>query len=234
MRKQLITYQLVLFCFLSASVFAQPSAIEKNRDYYHWMLGAGWNFVDDDGNDLSNFFDINQSWHSVSLPSRFTADKYFYNGWSFEGALAFNYYDSDKLVNGSTGLSGIFLSTDINMKYSFLRLFYPSEIFDPFVSVGVGATYRQAMDGLFNTNLNVCGGLNIWITRTIGIQIQTSGKIALSSDILSTNKDYMQHSLGMVFKIYEPSITRSRFHKSRYKVKKIREKKKKKKKKKKQ
>ena len=99
MRQRLVIYQLLLFCFLSKNLFAQPAAIRNNRDYYHWMFGVGWNFVDDDGYDFSNFFDVKNSWHSVAFPSRFTADKYFYNGWSFEGALAFNSYDETKLVN---------------------------------------------------------------------------------------------------------------------------------------
>ena len=231
MRQRLVIYQLLLFCFLSKNLFAQPAAIRNNRDYYHWMFGVGWNFVDDDGYDFSNFFDVKNSWHSVAFPSRFTADKYFYNGWSFEGALAFNSYDETKLVNRTIGNSGMFLSTDINMKYSFLRLFGPSELIDPYFSFGLGATYRQAIEGgLFNTNFNVSGGLNIWITSALGIQVQTSGKIALTSDIITTNKDYMQHSIGLVFKISEPSITKNRFNKSRYKIKKIRVKKKKKKK----
>ena len=149
----------------------------------------------------------------------------------FEGALAFNSYDENKLVNRTTGNSGMFLSTDFNMKYSFLRLFGPSELIDPYFSFGLGATYRQAIEGgLFNTNFNVSGGLNIWITNALGIQVQTSGKIALTSDIITTNKDYMQHAIGLVFKISEPSITKNRFNKSRYKIKKIRVKKKKKKK----
>ena len=223
-------YVILFITVFSTGLFAQPSANDRNKDSYFWMFGIGSNFVDDDGSSFTNFFNIKDSWHSITLPSRITADKYFYNGWSFEGALAFNKYDSRKIVNLETGHEGFFMSADVNMKYSFMRLFYPMQVIDPFVSSGFGITYRQALDGLMNTNLNVCAGLNIWITDYVGVHLQTSGKIALVSDIIKTNKDYMQHTFGLVFKIKEPSITRSGFHKSRYKVK-YRDKKKKKKKK---
>ena len=94
---------LFFITLFSTELFAQPSAIDRNKDSYFWMFGIGSNFVDDDGSPFTNFFNVKDSWHSITLPSRLTADKYFYNGWSFEGALAFNKYDSRKIVNLATG-----------------------------------------------------------------------------------------------------------------------------------
>ena len=65
-------------------------------------------------------------------------------------------------------------------------------------------------------------GLNIWITKQIGLQLNSTAKIGLIDFFKSS--DYMQHGLGIVIRIEEFEKTDNSFSKSRYKVSKKRKK----------
>lgn len=195
---------ILVVLLLSTSSFAQPNWWLGQKKPYKWQLGLSWNAVDDDGRAVCQPFDIKQSWNYPLFPSRLMVDRYLRKGFSIEFAGAYNNYSASKLVNDTTGLSGLFISLDLNTKYSFYQLFYPMKWFEPYVVAGVGMTHRKAYEKTITGNLNIGVGFNFWFHRSWGIQLQTTGKLAITGKFFSTDADYMQHTFGVVFRVPEP------------------------------
>jgi hypothetical protein len=207
-----------LFSFLIVScTFAQPASIQRKKNPYKWMIGLSWNIVDDDGNAYSNLFDIPGSWNYEYFPSRLSVDRYLRRGWSIEGSAAFNRYTSPKLINDTTGRSGIFVCADFQVKYSFSRFLRRVKWLDPYMAMGLGGTYRTTQDPNFTPLVTTTFGANFWFTRKWGIQVQTAGKLALSLDFFKTDADYLQHSIGVVYRFDPKKKSSNRFSKSQHK-----------------
>ena len=207
------------FFFLCQTLVAQPIKKLTNANSYGWMFGLSYSVLDDDGNSAA-FYDPS-NWHTNVFPSRIFADKYIYKGWSTELAMSFNQYNPKKLVNLQMGKTGFFLATDANLKYSFNKLLGEGAV-DPYVSSGLGLSIRNCDDSLVGNvtpTLNLGLGLNFWLSNSVGIQLQTSGKIGLTSDLFGYS-DYMQHSIGLVVKIDEGGAPSNSFGKKRYHFKK--------------
>jgi hypothetical protein len=211
---------LVLALFLTCQILnAQPIKKLTNANSYGWMFGLSYTALDDDGNTAA-FYDPS-NWHTNVFPSRIFADKYIYKGWSTELAMSFNQYNPNKEVNLQLGKTGFFLATDANLKYSLNKLLGEGAI-DPYVSTGLGLSIRNCDDSLVGNvtpTLNLGLGLNVWLSNSVGIQLQSSGKIGLSSDLFGKS-DYMQHSIGLVVKIDEGGSPSNTFGKKRYHFKK--------------
>jgi hypothetical protein len=215
---------LVFLFFYSLNLFSQPSQLDRNKDSYNWMLGASWNLV----SPMNDFGNIK----GYQFPTRFFVDKHYYSGWSWEGALAFGKFDTIAVRPDSLNTSTSFFSFDANIRYSFQKMLYPSTAIDPYISYGLGLTNRSILGT--HVNGNVAVGINFWFSSNLGIQLQSSAKIALTSGIMKPDKHYLQHTIGLALRIPEGSITDNSFNKRRYKkIKIIRDKPKKKKKKKK-
>lgn len=206
---------LALFCFIGFA-HSQPSSIDRKKDPYSWMFGVSWNVVDDNGQAFTKLFDYKDSWNYLYYPSRITVDKYIRRGWSMEGMAAYNYYSSSKLINDTTGLSGRFFSVDFHMKYSFYRFFAPAKWFDPYFSFGLGVTYRQVMDPPITPTVNLALGANFWFSKSWGMQVQTMGKLGIVPDIYVSKTDYLQHTVGVVYR-RSPKMKHSKNNKKRHK-----------------
>ena len=184
---------------ISVQATAQPLSWMGESKPYKWMFGIGWNAVDDDGRAFCQPFDVKQSWNYLPYPTRLNVDRYLKHGLSVEFAGCYNTYTAGKLINDSTNLSGLFLSVDFNCKYSFYN-FMPVNWLDPYASLGVGGTHRDAYRTTFQPTLNAAVGANFFFYRGFGIQLQTSGKFGITSDFYSTDADYLQHTIGFVYK----------------------------------
>jgi hypothetical protein len=191
---------LFLVLFTPFIAFCQPAKMANNANTYKCMFGLGWSAIDDDG-DPKALFNV-KDWQYELFPTRLMFDYYFYKGWSGEASVGFTRYKSDRLVNGQLGMKGFFLSTDVNLKYSFYRMLNEGVI-DPYVIMGAGVSMRNCDDtlvGKVTPTINVGAGVNFWINNAIGIQVQSCGKIGLTSDLFG-NADYFQHSIGLVVRL---------------------------------
>ena len=212
----------IILLFASISnfyLFAQPyKTIEKFKPY-KWMVGIHWNAVEDDGKPLGGIFNFVNSWNMPFFPSKLTVDRYFDNGWSIEGAAAYNRYKAGKQINNQTDVSSIFLSFDVVAKKSFYMNYYPSaKWIDPYISMGVGYTYRSTDANVFShaPSLNVGPGLNFWISD-IGIQLQSYAKFGLYPGFWSRSaENYLHHSIGVVYRFSEFEQSPNDFDKRRY------------------
>jgi hypothetical protein len=197
--KRIVT---IVLLFAVNFSLAQPSSINRKKNPYRFMFGLSWSVIDDDGNAFGNLFDYQDSWNYLPFPTRLSLDKYVRKGWSLEGMVAYNTYTTSKIINNTTGVSGIFVSGDFHMKYSFNR-FMPSAVkwFDPYFSGGLGLTYRSVRETALNPNINLGFGMNFWLNQRWGLQLQTVGKLALVSDIYASDADYIQHTAGIVYRM---------------------------------
>jgi hypothetical protein len=214
---------IIIFLTLTSSLFAQPNKMITNKDNYNWMFGASWMMLDDDGVE-TNPLNFSQ-YHSAPFPSRFFVDKYIYNGWSVEGSICFQKYDSTKYVNDSMDVTGSLFGIDVHSKYSFYKLLGRSWI-DPYVIAGGGVTTRQ-LDELntakaLSISANIGGGINFWVSRNIGVQLQSVAKFSLNDFMGPSN--YMAHTAGVVVRLEKANGEGNDFAKSKYKVKKSRSK----------
>lgn len=206
------TIAIILFFF---NGLCQPSAINRKKNPYSWMFGISWNIVDNNEEKLPNLFDVKGSWNYLLYPTRISIDKYARKGWSYEGMVAYNRYTDDKIINDTTGISGIFLSGDFHVKYSFYRFMTSAKWFDPYLSAGLGFSYHSPLERKMTPTVNLALGMNFWVTKSWGIQLQTIGKLALVSDIYVSKMDYFQYTAGVVYR-KQPNKKRHNYHKKRH------------------
>lgn len=214
---------LLLFCLifqLSVS-YGQPLGYGPKPKPYIWMVGVSWDAVVDHGRDFCQPFDVNQSWNYEVFPTRIMLDRYLKNGLSVEFSGAYANYRAGKLINGETNRSGMFLSFDLNCKYSFFNLIRPNWL-DPYTSLGVGFTQRTAMEVPFALTGNIAFGVNFYIYKGLGIQLQTSGKFGITG--YNDGTSYFQHTAGLVYKFTPKKRQSNEFSKKRYKWTKDKEK----------
>jgi len=205
----------IICSFFGMSLMAQPASLTKKKNPYKWMFGISWNVIDDNGDAYSRLLDYEDSWNYLYYPSRISVDRYLRKGWSWEAMAAYNEYTASKIINDSTGLEGMFISADFHVKYSFAKMF-GNKWFDPYISAGLGVTYREVMDNPITPTVNVAFGANFWFSRRWGMQIQTIGKLGIVEDIYDSNTDYLQHTIGVVYR-KDASKRRQNTHKKRYK-----------------
>lgn len=209
---------LTIFVFLLAfgtEGWSQPLDWMGPPKPYNWAFGLGWNFVEDDGRGFCQPFDVNQSWNGLPYPTRLTVDKYLKYGLSAEFAGAYNNYKLGKLINDTTNREGMFLSFDLNCKYSFYNMM-GGTVLDPYASLGFGLTQRNAMADRYCLTGNVAFGINFWLWKGLGINLQTSGKIAVTGEFFGPG-NYAQHSVGLVYKIQGGNGRNNNFNKKHYK-----------------
>jgi hypothetical protein len=216
-RKSVFILAMLFTCAWNENASAQTEYLRRRNDPYRWMFSLGWNAVDDDGLAFSNLFDYQNSWNYLYYPTTLSIDKYFRKGWSMDGALAYNQYSSTKLINDSTGVRGIFASADLQLKYSFLpRMAYYAQWLDMYLAFGPGLTYRQTMVTPITPMFSLTLGANLWFAKSWGIRLQTSGKLGLVSNIWTSNTDYLQHTIGLVYRVkpvYKSSFSSKRQYK---------------------
>lgn len=208
---------LFLFVLPIQYAFAQPDKMITNRDNYFWQFGIAWTTTDDDGLELSPM--PSDQLHGSIIPTRLYVDRYIYNGWSVEGVMGGQTYDSTRLVNDSIGVNGFLGYFDAALKYSFYKQLGRGAI-DPYLGAGAGITIRdnhpkQSAPGLTPT-VNLSAGCTFWLSKQMGIQAQGVYKFGLV-DILGS-ASYTQYSLGVVYRIEKTDGYKSDFHKSKYKI----------------
>lgn len=207
---------LLLFLAVLFEASAQGNYLQfKTERPYKWMFGIGWNVVDDDGHPYTNLFNVPGSWNYQYYPTMIHVDRYLKRGFSVEATGSFNLYSGSTTINGVPGLSGIFGALDIKGKYSFYNVVGASW-FDPFIDLGIGATYRSAIPQTFAPSANVGVGFNFWV-KNVGLRLYTTGKLGLASPIYRSPTNYLQHSVSILYRMQERDKKNTSSDKKRYK-----------------
>lgn len=161
-----------------------------------WIIQAGGNVVDDDGKPFNKVFDVKNSWN-LFPSAKLAIEKELKYNWDIELAFTYNNFKAGKTVNGDVlKNSGTFFAIDLNGKKILTRLFRV----EPYLFSGFGYTMRNQKYPNIVT-LNAGFGFNIWaIDNVLGLNIQGSGKFGLTSPIFKTGSNYLQHSVGILYK----------------------------------
>jgi hypothetical protein len=191
--------------------------MERKKNPYKWMIAANWSAIDDNGETYTKLFDLPGSWNYEYFPTRLMVDRFYYKSWSFEGAASYNRYYSAKQVNDTTGLDGSFFSLTMGMKYSFNRYLRKAKWLDPYISMGLGGTYRTVRENPLTAHVYTTFGANFWMSKKWGIQLQTTGNLAIAADIYTTDADYLQHALGIVYRFDPKKRSKNTFNNRKYK-----------------
>ena len=162
----------------------------------YWLVGIGYNFVDDSGDVFDNLFDVNSTWNAVPYPSRISIGKYFKNGIGVEAIGAYNHYNKGKRIDKQNiDETSNFLSIDARLSYDLNKIFGDTGWFDPYVGLGLGfSDTRGFQRGTYNAVL----GFRTWFSDRIGLDINSTGKWAMNFSPETTN--YKQYAVGIVYK----------------------------------
>lgn len=188
---------LLLICASINLSFAQDPVLTKKDSTIvsAWVVGLGYNIVDDSGDISDKLLDVEDSWHAVPYPSRLSVGRYFKNGFGVEASAAYNKYKEGRRVDGRRLREDIdFFSIDARITYDLNRVFGQTAWFDPYAGVGVGFTDANNVN---RNTTNVTVGFRTWINDKIGIDINSVGKWSINNE--STN--YLQHNLGVVYRL---------------------------------
>lgn len=179
------------------------NAQDKNNP---WQIGFGVNSVDIQ--NPSNFSALMfKDWagpHDLNiLPaiSRLSVARYVGAGFSVEVAGSLNriekgygydYYDH----RAKTKVNQSFWDASARVRFALATLFNRSGWFDPYLQLG-GEYGRIDNDGKFR--LAYGGGLNIWFTENVGLNLQTTNNLGFP--VLKDKQDnFFQHSIGIAIK----------------------------------
>lgn len=211
---------LILFSVLFTvnTSFAQPHKTIKKIKPYKWMVGLSWSIIDDDGRGLEHHFNFAETWNLQPYPTSIMLNRYFDFGLSAEVNISGMIYSNAKVINGSTGSGGLFLSADLNCKYNFQYFYFPkAKWLDPFVSLGVGYTMRNNINTLPHVlTMNVGGGVNFWLYKGFGITLNTNLKWGVAPTPFFSNGNYIQHNAGIVYRFSGGAKNNSSFSKKKY------------------
>jgi len=175
-----------------------------------WTVGLGWNIVDDNGYAFKKIFDVKNSWNAPFYPSIARCEKYFDKGWSAVFNASFNQYKVGKWINDNKGStsSSIFMSYDFNTKYDFTYLYDISDkwfhklekIVDVYATSGFGFTYRNTARVKSAATYNIGFGTTAILYDGWGINLEAMSKFGLKSPFFSTPSNYLQYTVGAVYR----------------------------------
>lgn len=174
-----------------------------------WVVGAGWNIVDDNGQKTKNIFDFKNSFNIPAYPSSIRVEKIYKDGISFVFNGSYNRYQSKKVINGDLNQTTTFLAFDLGAKYNFSALYninqewfnFDTDVFDYYATMGFGATFRNTDQVGNSGTVNIGFGLNSFVYNNWGINLEAVGKFGLSGKFIQTAANYTQYSFGIIYKI---------------------------------
>lgn len=196
--KNIKHYTLIAAFFFSLATFAQEElklTVKDSIVQSSWMLGLGYNFVDDSGDVADGLFDFKDEWNGTAFPNRLSIGRYFKSGIGLEAIATYNKYKEGKLVDASLlAEESDYLGFDTRITYDLNKLIGETGWFDPYLGGGLG--YTEA-NNVGRGTYNGVVGFRTWFSDRIGLDFSTSGKWAISTDAETTN--HLQHSVGVVY-----------------------------------
>ncbi len=184
---------LLIGCF---GLYSQDTIVLTSKDSLmesSWMVGVGWNFIDDSGDAFRDFTTIRDQWNGIALPSRVNIGKYFENGLGIEAIASYNRYKRGNIIDGVI-LSEFkdYFSIDSRLSYDLNKLVGHTAWFDPYVGVGIG--YADANDvprGTYNAII----GFRTWFSDRWGLDFSSSGKWSFGNEA----SNHIQHAVAVVY-----------------------------------
>ena len=191
--------------FLALLLVAGFSNVNAQDENNPWAIGVGINAVDfystNDPSMLTEkgystvwydeFFNATDHYNIIPSLSKVSLSRYLDEGFSLELAGTINKISKvgDVSANDLT-----YFGVDLGIKYDLNNVIGDTKWFDPFATVGGGYTWLdEEGTGTFNGGL----GANFWLSKRVGLNLQTTYKHAFDDENLLP---HFQHSAGIVVK----------------------------------
>lgn len=197
--KPITLFALLLAHLSFTSVFSQEEDLQlTSKDSIvqsSWMLGLGYNFVDDSGDAFHELFSVDTQWNALAYPTRASIGRYFKNGVGVEGIASYNKYKVGKFIDGATNLEETdYFGLDARLSYDLNKIIGETAWFDPYIGVGLGYTEANNQPrGTYNAVI----GFRTWFSDRWGLDLSSSGKWAMG-DTGATN--HIQHAASVVYR----------------------------------
>jgi outer membrane protein OmpA-like peptidoglycan-associated protein len=198
MKKSFILIIFISFTFLSFSQNSIPKK-DSTNNYASWIFGLGLNGVNDNGIWEQSYFDFKKTW-SFNWQT-LNIDRHVIGGFYLNAMVSKNLYTSG--IRRDTYYPEArtnFFSTDLNIKYTFKKIFPRNFWAEPYAYAGVGYTQRDTVNDksfiTHNLSRNIGIGTYIWMGNHWGLNFQASGKWTLT-----TKTNYKQNVIGIVYRI---------------------------------
>ncbi len=195
MKKYLAFFTFILLVG-SFSLYAQEMPELTSRDSVvqsSWMVGVGWNFIDDSGDAFNDFTTIKDQWNGVAFPSRINVGRYWKSGLGLELIGTYNNYKAGNTIDGITISEDIpYWGIDTRLSYDLNKLVGETGFFDPYVGVGLG--YSDA-NNLGRGTYNAIIGFRTWFSDRWGLDFSSSGKWSFGNEA----SNHIQHAVAVIY-----------------------------------
>ncbi|MBP1841064.1 OmpA family protein [Formosa algae] len=201
----------ILFTFLVATSFATYSQTTEltelsdtselidveeldSTNVSFWIVGLGFNAVDDSGNVFKGVFDTDEGWNAVPYPSRISVGRYFKSGFGLEGIFTYNKYKKGKIVDNFPLEDDVdYFAFDTRLSYDLNKIVGETGWFDPYAGVGLGFTNANSNSrGTYNAIV----GFRIWFSDRFGMDVNSTGKWGMNQNF----RNHKQHAIGVVYR----------------------------------
>lgn len=198
MRTKFLFSVLAILAFCNTSLGQEEEIQITSKDSIvesSWIVGLGFNAVDDSGNVFDGLFNVGDEWNILPYPSRISVGRYFKNGLGVEAIGTLNKYKEGKIVDGLVNPEDIdYYAIDARITYDLNKIIGETGWFDPYV--GIGAGYTEA-NNLGRGTYNAVVGFRTWFSDRWGLDFNSSGKWAMSQSDGASN--HIQHAAGVVY-----------------------------------
>lgn len=148
-------------------------------------------------------------------PTHLIVDRYLKHGFSLELSASFNQFNGNKMVNGAYP-TGMMFSSDLTARYSFYQFLQPVKWFDPYLGIGAGVTYLNAVSAGFYPTANGIVGVNFWIGN-FGIRLQGALKFGITADMYYNDTNYLHYTGALLYRFPKTYKKDNSFHQSKHK-----------------
>lgn len=190
--KQLKFTLIALFALVSINSLNAQEESEKNEI---WTVGFSFNAIDfNSGDGVFEDYLGNSDWNYSRNVSRITAGRYLNDAFYVEAAASINKINNFAAEND---VDWLYYSLDVNVGYDLNELFGDTDLFDPFVSAGLGFARIQGDSQFSSSTFNFGLGFNLWISDGVALNFRSNLKTALGDDV----ENHLQNSVGLIFKL---------------------------------
>lgn len=190
---------MVMIFLATPKIFSQEEDLQlTSKDSIvksSWVIGIGFNAVDDSGDMLNQLLDVSDEWNIVPFPSRLNIGRNFSNGMSVEAIASYNKYKSGKVVDNIVLSEDIdYYAIDTRVTYALNKIWGGSKWFDPYMGAGIGYTDannhgRSTMNGII--------GVKTWFSDRFGLDFNSTGKWAMNTEKAS---NHIQHAVSGLYR----------------------------------
>ncbi len=167
-----------------------------SQDDNPWVLGVGFNTVDNSGTRFKQLLNITDNWN-LSRLLKFSAEKRFLFDYGIELSTTLNKFNSGKMINSEFNIQEVnYLSVDIMAK-NYVSNYFTNPQHSTYTGYIVGGLGNNFFDGVLNQTLNAGFGINIRIKYDLRINLQTLGKFSID-DNSPGDSSHLQHSISII------------------------------------